>query len=141
MTERTVGEVMTGTVVQMPSEKPLVDAAKAMRDKQIGDVLVTDGERLAGLVTDRDIVIRAIAEEKDPKGTPIGSIVTGEVVTVDRGASLSQVVELMRRHAVRRIVVTENGATLAGIVSIGDLAMAMDPESALSDISAAPASG
>jgi CBS domain-containing protein len=141
MTERTVGEVMTRTVVQIPSESPLIDAARTMRDKQIGDVLVTDGERLAGLITDRDIVIRAIAEEKDPSGTPVGSIVTGEVITVDRNAPLSEVVELMRRHAVRRIVVTENGATLCGIVSIGDLAMAMDPESALSDISAAPANG
>lgn len=90
------------------------------------------------MLTDRDITVRGVAEGRDPKKTRAGDICTAELITVDCEQPLKRAVELMTEHAVRRLAVTKNDETV-GVLSIGDLAVHMDPDSALAEISAAPA--
>jgi CBS domain-containing protein len=129
---------MTKTVVQLPAEANLVEAAGAMRDVDIGDVVVTARGVLVGLVTDRDIVVRAVAEGKDPATTRLSDVITGDVVLVREDASLEDAAELMRQHSVRRLVVTDDVGQVAGVISLGDLAAVRDPASTLGSISSAP---
>jgi CBS domain-containing protein len=137
MTMQTVREVMTPHVVTLPGETTLTDAAVAMREEDIGDIVVCNDDTLAGLITDRDIVVRAIAERRDPTTTTIGEILTDYVVTVRPDDSVQTAALLMRDNAVRRVVVCGDDKKLVGIVSIGDLAEEIDPESVLGGISRA----
>jgi CBS domain-containing protein len=133
-----VADLMTKLVVQLPQETTLVEAAQAMRDGEIGDVVVTAQGALIGLATDRDIVVRAVAEGKDPATTRLGDILTADVVRVREDASVNDAADLMRQHSVRRLVVTDDADKVAGVISLGDLAVARDPDSTLGAISAAP---
>ena len=133
-----VAVLMTKTVVQLPEETNLVDAARAMRDEDIGDVVVTARGVVAGLATDRDIVVRAVAEGKDPATTRLSDVITEGVVRVRQDASLDDAAELMREHGVRRLLVTDDADHVAGVISLGDLAAARDPASTLGSISSAP---
>ncbi|MEV4845710.1 CBS domain-containing protein [Micromonospora matsumotoense] len=130
-----VSDVMTKQVVYLSAETTLDEAARVMKEADIGDVVVTDGSTLAGLLTDRDIVVRAVAECSDPASTSIGSITTREVVMIEQHATAGEAVALMRERNIRRILVCDNERKLVGIVSLGDLAMQLDPSSALADIS------
>jgi CBS domain-containing protein len=130
-----VSDVMTKQVVYLSAETTLDEAARVMKEADIGDVVVTDGSTLAGLLTDRDIVVRAVAECSDPTSTSIGSIITREVVMIEQHATAGEAVALMRERNIRRILVCDNDRKLVGIVSLGDLAMQLDPSSALADIS------
>ncbi|NES15947.1 MULTISPECIES: CBS domain-containing protein [unclassified Micromonospora] len=132
-----VSDVMTRQVVYLPAETPLDEAARVMKESDIGDVVVTDGATLAGMLTDRDIVVRAVAERADPASTTIGSIITREVVMIEQHCTASEAAALMRERNIRRVLVCDNDRKLVGIVSLGDLAMQLDPNSALSDISEA----
>jgi CBS domain-containing protein len=137
MSLETVKDVMTTNVVYLPSETTLAEAARTMREQDIGDVVVADGPQLTGLVTDRDIVVRAVAERFDPATTTIGEIVTKDLITVKPDDSVQSAALLMRDHAVRRVLVCDETQGLVGIVSIGDLAQEIDPESVLGGISKA----
>jgi CBS domain-containing protein len=138
MPMQTVREVMTSHVVTLPRETTLAEAARTMREQDIGDiVVVSDGSEPAGLVTDRDIVVRAVAESRDPSSTTIGEILTSDLVTVRPDDTVQSAALLMRDHAVRRVLVCEDDQRLVGIVSIGDLAEEIDPESVLGGISKA----
>src|SRR5213078_2018225 len=137
MAMQTVQDVMTTNVVYLPSETTLAEAARTMREQDIGDVVVADGPALTGLVTDRDIVVRAVAERLDPASTTIGEIVSRDLVTVRPEDSIHSAALLMRDHAVRRVLVCDEAQSLIGIVSIGDLAEEIDPESVLGGISRA----
>ncbi|QDY05770.1 MULTISPECIES: CBS domain-containing protein [unclassified Micromonospora] len=130
-----VSDVMTKQVVYLPAETTLDEAARVMKEADIGDVVVTDGSTLAGLLTDRDIVVRAVAECSDPTSTTIGSIITREVVMIEQHSTAGEAAALMRERNIRRILVCDNERKLVGIVSLGDLAMQLDPSSALADIS------
>ncbi|MFG2056359.1 CBS domain-containing protein [Micromonospora sp. NPDC048930] len=132
-----VSDVMTKQVVYLPAETPLDEAARVMKESDIGDVVVTDGATLAGMLTDRDIVVRAVAERADPASTTIGSIVTREVVMIEQHCTANEAAALMRERNIRRVLVCDNDRKLVGIISLGDLAMQLDPNSALSDISEA----
>lgn len=135
MTVPKVSDVMTKQVIYLPAETTLDEAARAMREADIGDLVVTDGATLAGMVTDRDIVVRAVADRKDPATTTIGSVASREIVMIEQNSSTSDAANLMRERGVRRILVCDADRQLVGIVSLGDLAMRFDPHSALSDIS------
>jgi CBS domain-containing protein len=137
MAMQTVQDVMTTNVVYLPSETTLAEAARTMREQDIGDVVVADGAALTGLVTDRDIVVRAVAERFDPASTTIGEIVSKDLVTVRPDDSVQAAALLMRDNAVRRVLVCDDEKGLVGIVSIGDLAEQIDPESVLGGISKA----
>ena len=133
---QTVRDVMTENLVTLPGSAPLADAARRMREADIGDVIVMADGDMCGVVTDRDIVVRAIAEGKDPQSATLDEICSHDVVTVGPDDSVDQAVQLMRQRAVRRLPVVEGGRPV-GIVSIADLAIERDETSALADISAA----
>lgn len=137
MATLTVRDLMTTEITTLPVETTIDKAAAAMRDGDIGDVLVSDADRLIGLVTDRDIVIRALADGRDPATTTLGSIVSKELVTVGPDDRAADAARLMRDRAVRRVLVVDDLGALLGILSIGDLAADIDPESVLGGISAA----
>ncbi len=133
-----IREVMTPNPITLPVTSLAIEAARAMRDSDIGDVIVLDGQTICGIVTDRDIVVRAVAEGLDPASTPLMDICSRELTTIAPHESVDKAVHLMREKAIRRLPVVENKRPV-GIVSIGDLALERDPESALGNISAAPA--
>ncbi|MGC4808374.1 CBS domain-containing protein [Micromonospora sp. DT233] len=135
MTGYRVSDVMTKQVVYLSTDTTLDEAARVMKEADIGDVVVTDGASLAGMLTDRDIVVRAVAERSDPATTTIGSIITREVVMIEQHSTAGEAAALMRERGIRRVLVCDSDRKLVGIVSLGDLAMQLDPNSALSDIS------
>jgi CBS domain-containing protein len=137
MADMKVRDVMTQEVVYLPADTTLDEAARAMRERDIGDVVVTEGPTLAGVVTDRDIVVRAVADRQDPTATQLGTIATRDLVMIEQDASTDEAANVMRDRAVRRLLVCDADRQLVGIISLGDLAMAQDPSSALSDISEA----
>ena len=139
MTATTVREVMTKNPLCLPETASVQQAARAMRDSHIGDVLIIDSnEKLAGIVTDRDIVVRAVADGLDPRHVPLGRIMSNSEYTLEPDDSIERAIELMRKANVRRIPVVENDRP-RGIVSLGDLAVERDPNSVLGRISSAPA--
>ncbi|WSF36505.1 CBS domain-containing protein [Streptomyces sp. NBC_01351] len=134
---RRVHEVMTEKPVTVEKLTSLAEAARVMRDAGIGDVLVVDEGRLCGILTDRDLVIRAMAENRDPADTTVQAICSSEPVTVSPGDGVDQAADLMRRHALRRLPVQTEDGELVGVVTLGDLEVERDPGSALAAISAA----
>jgi CBS domain-containing protein len=112
-------------------------AAKAMKRHGIGNVLVLADGRLSGLLTDRDITIRVLADGRDPLTTRIGDICSTELVLLGPDDGVDRAAALVRDRAVRRIPVVQDGVPV-GVVSIGDLALERDERSALSGMSAAP---
>jgi CBS domain-containing protein len=140
MTSYRVADLMTRQVVYLSAQTTLDEAARAMADADIGDIVVTDGQNLFGMVTDRDIVVRAVAERKDPAKTTLGSIATREIVMIEQSSTGAEAARMMRERAVRRVLVCDVDRQLVGIISLGDLAQQLDPSSALSEISEASAS-
>ena len=132
-----INEVMTSDPATVATGDDLVAAARLMRDEDAGDVLVVEDGRLVGILTDRDIAVRAVAEGRDPAATPVVEICTAAIATVRSDQPVEEAVRLMRTHAVRRLPVVDGGQAV-GIVSLGDLAVARDPGSALGEISDAP---
>jgi CBS domain-containing protein len=132
-----VKEVMTTDPATVGSEASAAEAASKMRQQDTGAILVVDDQKLRGIVTDRDIVVRAIAEGRDPAETKVGDISSSDVEALEPDRPVTEAIEVMRERAVRRVPVVE-GDRPVGIVSIGDLALERDRESALADISAAP---
>ena len=135
---QSIREVMTADPRTVEVEDKLVDVARHMREADIGSVIVTENGQVAGIITDRDIVVRALAENKDPSATTVGEVCSRDVSTLTVDQSVDEAIELMRAENVRRVPVVEDGKP-AGVVSIGDLAMERDKHSALADISSAPA--
>ncbi len=131
-----VQDVMTRNPVTVPADAPIIEAARKMRDSDIGDVIVIDGDHMCGLVTDRDIVVRAVAEERDLTSTPMNAICTKDPLTVSPDDDVTAAGDLMRDNKVRRVPVVD-GKDVVGIVSIGDLAIERDPDSPLATISSA----
>jgi CBS domain-containing protein len=137
MTQK-IRDVMTPDPVALDATATVVDVARAMRDGDIGSVVVLAEERVIGIVTDRDIVVRALAEGRDPAVTPIGEICSYELHAMPPGDSVAAAMRVMRENAVRRLPVVKDGR-LVGILSLGDLAQLRDRDSVLADICAAPA--
>jgi CBS domain-containing protein len=131
-----VREVMSSRPVTVEDSATIFDAARAMREANIGDVIVLKGGSVYGIVTDRDIVVRAVAEGRDPKSVKVGEICSGNIATVAPNEPVDKVVALMREKAIRRVPVVEGGRPV-GIVSLGDLAVDKDRNSALAEISSA----
>jgi CBS domain-containing protein len=134
---QSIKEVMTADPHTISSDATLEDAAREMQSDDIGAVLVTDNGDVAGILTDRDIVVRAVAEGRDPSSTKVGDVATRDVKTLTPDSSVDDAIKIVREQNVRRIPVVEAGRP-AGIVSIGDLAIERDTDSALADISSEP---
>lgn len=137
---QTVDEVMTPDPFTVTTSATLTNVAQLMRDADVGDIVVMSNGLVAGVVTDRDIVVRSVANGDDPTTMTVGDIASQDLVAVGPNDSIAGAVALMRQRAIRRLPVIDDGR-LVGIVSLGDLAIELDERSALSDISAAPPNG
>lgn len=137
---QTVQDIMTPNPTVLDATTPLQQAALQMRQGEMGDVLVRNGDGLCGIVTDRDIVTRAVAERGDLSDVTLADVCSQQLWTIGPADPVSAAVEVMRAHAIRRLPVVQEGEPV-GIVSLGDLAVQRDPDSALADISAAPTNG
>ena len=135
---QTVHDVMTANPRAIDASDTVLVAARAMRDEDAGAVVVISNGQPEGIVTDRDIVVRAVADEREPGETSVSEVMTRNVVALSPTDSVDRAAALMREHAVRRLPVVDNGQ-VAGIVSLGDLAIERDSRSALAEIGAAPA--
>jgi CBS domain-containing protein len=133
---RKVEEIMTRDPRTVDASDTVVDAAREMRDGDIGDVVVLDGGEVVGIVTDRDIAIRVVAEGRDPGSTPVSEACTTGVETIEPDASVDDALRAMRDKDIRRLPVVDGGRPV-GILSLGDLAVEREPDSTLADISAA----
>jgi CBS domain-containing protein len=132
-----VRDLMTPNPVTLSAASTLVDAAMAMRDFDVGVIIVLDNGQMYGIATDRDIIVRAIANGNYPATTKLGEVCSRELTTLAPSDSVDDAVRLMRDKAIRRLPVVENGQPL-GIVSLGDLISELEPHSPLADISNAP---
>lgn len=128
-----VSEIMAPTPVTARPENTVVDVARIMRSEDIGAVLITSDEKLVGLVTDRDLVVRALADNINPE-TPVGELCSDRLQSVSPRLDVIQAAEVMRNAAVRRLPVVEDGRPV-GMLSLGDIAVESAPESVLGGIS------
>ena len=120
---KSISEVMTSNPGSLESGSSAVEAARLMRDEDAGLIPVVEGEKLVGTVTDRDIVLRVVAEARDPEETTVGEIASRELVTIDPQQDLDEALRLMARHQLRRLPVVEEDGKLVGIVSQADVAL------------------
>jgi signal-transduction protein with cAMP-binding, CBS, and nucleotidyltransferase domain len=132
-----VRDVMTPGAIGVDYYQSIGDAARTMRDWGVGAVLVVNDQALYGLVTDRDLVVRAVAEAKGAEEV-VGPLSSGDLIGVDVDADTAEAARLMRENAIRRLPVIEDGQ-VAGMVSLGDLALQDHPASALGVVAAARA--
>jgi len=116
-------DVMTGTIQVIESGAPIRQAAKLMRDLDVGMLPVRDNEHLVGTVTDRDITVRATAESRDPETTPVSDIMTRGIISGYENDETSSAIDAMEKNQVRRLVVLDGNDACVGIVSIGDIAL------------------
>jgi CBS domain-containing protein len=135
---QSIREVMTPNPQTVQADATLADAAREMKQDDIGAVLVKDNGSVSGILTDRDIVVRAIAEGRDPSSTKVGDVATRDVTTLTPDSSVEDAIRIVRQENVRRIPVVDENGQPQGIVSIGDLAVERDSDSALADISSEP---
>ena|SRR3712207_3425357 len=132
---RLIRDVMTKDPRTVDAGATAREAAELMRRHDVGAVLVTSGDTLAGILTDRDIVVRAVAEGRDPGAVPVSEILTGQPETVSPDDPVEEAIRDMRSRGIRRVPVVEGGRPV-GILSLGDLAVERDTDSALAEISA-----
>lgn len=125
----TIRDVMTTNLVTLGPDATAVEAARLMRDNNIGPILVVDGDSIVGILTDRDITVEGVAAGLDPNTTKVIDLCTSNVQTVTPDTSLEEAVRLMQDNSIRRLPVVEDGAPV-GIVSLGDLTIDLDPSKA-----------
>ena len=119
---KSVRDAMTENPRSIGASASVVEAARLMRDEHIGSLPITDDEELVGMITDRDITTRVVAEAADPKVTSVGDVVSRDLISVEPDEDLEEAVQLMASHQVRRLPVVENGR-LVGIVAQADVAL------------------
>ena len=117
-----VRDAMTADPRSIGKSVSVVEAARLMREQDIGSLPITDDEQLVGMITDRDITMRVVAEAVDPQRTPVGDVCSRDVISVAPESDLEEALQLMARHQVRRLPVVENGR-LVGIVAQADIAL------------------
>jgi CBS domain-containing protein len=118
---KSVRDVMTPAVRTVSPSQSLAEAAEVMKGEDVGSVPVVEEGRLAGILTDRDIVTRAVAERRDPQTVKVDEVASGELVTVEPEQELDEALALMARHQVRRLPVVEEGR-LVGMLAQADVA-------------------
>ena len=133
-----IRELMTPDVEVIRPDDTLRTAAKMMADYDVGALPVGENDRLVGIITDRDITVRAVAEGRDPEKTTVRDAMSGRVLYIFEDEELSEVTHKMGDWQVRRLPVLNRDKRLVGIVSLGDLAVSgakSEGETALEDIS------
>ena len=134
---QSIREVMTADPRTVESGATVAEAAREMRDGDVGSVVVVENGAVAGIITDRDIAVRVVAQGLDPDATRVSEVATMRPVTLTVDQSVDDAIRLVREQNVRRIIVLQDGRA-AGIVSLGDLAIERDTDSALADIASEP---
>ena len=119
---KSIRDVMTSNPQGVETSAPVIEAARIMKQQDVGPVPVLEGSRLVGMLTDRDITIRVVAEGKDPQSTTVGEIASRDLVTIDPQQNLDEALRLMAQHQVRRLPVVEEDGRLVGIVAKADVA-------------------
>ena len=123
-----VSEVMTKEVEVVRPDATVQEAAQKMKDIDVGSLPVCDGRKLQGMITDRDVTIRAVAEGRDPKQTKVKEVMTADVVFGRTGQDIVEIAETMASHQIRRLPIVNADNELVGIVALGDLAVDTDEE-------------
>ena len=124
-----IRDLMTSNPATLDPSSTVADAARVMASEDVGPVPIVEGDRVAGIVTDRDLVVRVIAEGRDPNSTSIGEIASSDLVTIQPDTDLEEALRLMAENQVRRLLVTE-GDRLVGIVAQADVARAVEDQKA-----------
>ena len=124
-----VSEVMTRDVQTVRADQPVQEAASFMLSSDAGSIPVMDGERLIGMITDRDIAVRGVAKGHGPD-TPVGDLMTGDLIVVRVDDDVEDAAARMSNAQVRRLPVIDEGERLCGIVSLGDLSRQADDDCA-----------
>lgn len=140
MSHTTVSQVMTRTVRTLTPQDTVVQAAQAMAELNVGTIPVCEADRVVGIVTDRDIVLRAVAKDQAPGSTRLEQVMSRDVQCAQADDAVDQVLTEMARRQIRRMPVVDANQRLVGILALGDLATkgAQDPEdvaTSLADIS------
>lgn len=117
-----LGNIMTKNVVSVKRSTPVQDAAKIMKQYNIGSVPVCDGDKLVGIITDRDIVLRGVANGSETARTTCGEVMSTDMVTGTMNMDVHEAARIMAGKQIRRLPVVDNGK-LMGIVALGDLAV------------------
>jgi len=132
-----IRSLMTTNLVSVDEAATLREVATLMRDKNIGDVIVRRDDEVFGIVTDRDLVVRSVADGNDPTKAQAGDVCTSSLITLPADESVDEAARKMAEAAVRRLPVVD-GQDVVGIISLGDLARDQDPRSVLGKLSAEP---
>ena len=119
---KTIREVMTSKLCSIDTDKSVAYAAKMMRDEDVGIAPIVEGDRLVGVLTDRDIAVRVVAEGRDPEQVKVTEVASRDVVTLDPQQDLDEALRLMARHQVRRLPVVEEDGRLVGVLAQADVA-------------------
>lgn len=135
----TVRELIRKPPIKVSSTAPVQEAARLMRDDDVGAIIVEEDGKPYGIVTDRDIAIRAVAQGMNSSIAPVASICSKELATVSPDEDIENAIQLMLDKALRRVLVVDAHRSPVGIVTLGDLAIARGSSSVLGQISAAPA--
>jgi CBS domain-containing protein len=133
-----VRDLMSKDPIKVPTTAPIAEAARRMRAANVGAIVVEENGRPVGIVTDRDIAVRAVADGRDLAKTPVSEIASKVLITCSPDDELDQAIQVMRDRAIRRVVVMDTKNQAVGICSLGDLAIERDSKSVLGQISAAP---
>jgi CBS domain-containing protein len=119
---QSIKDVMTSDPCTIDAEKSVAYAAKMMRDEDVGLAPIVEGDKLIGMLTDRDIAIRVVAEGRNPDQVTVREIASKQVVTIDPQQELDEALRIMAKHQVRRLPVVEEDGRLVGVVAQADVA-------------------
>jgi CBS domain-containing protein len=122
MGKKKISELMSPNPCAIDADKPVAYAARMMKDEDVGLAPIVQGDRLVGTLTDRDIVMRVVAEGKDPESTSVREVASTDLVTIDPQQDLGEALQLMARNQVRRLPVVEEDGRLVGVVAQADVA-------------------
>ena len=125
---KSIRDVMTSNPRTVEADRPVAEAARLMKQEDVGIVPVVEGDRLIGAVTDRDIVLRVVADGKDPQTTTVREIASTDLVTAHPQQDLSEALKLMAHHQIRRLPVVEEDGKLVGVLAQADVARVADEQ-------------
>jgi CBS domain-containing protein len=123
---KSVREAMTSNPCNIDADKPVAYAARMMRDEDVGIAPIVEGDRLVGVLTDRDIAVRVVAEGLDPERVKVSEVASRDVVTLDPQQDLDEALRLLARHQVRRLPVVEEDGRVVGVLAQAAVARAAD---------------
>lgn len=132
VTKMKLSEIMTTQLITCSPDETLAQVARKLEEANIGSCPVVEGDRLVGLITDRDIATRAVAKGRDPNSTTVGEVMTRDLITGSPDMSIEEACELLSEHQIRRLPVVE-GERLVGFVALADLAVDLEEEEMIAE--------